>query len=150
MDGCKTVGEGFDSCLYLGDGLFRWLASAVQIVPQLRLANAGDALQTGQAEGLAVLLEETGRIVVELVLNLLEGLPVALVVLTHTDVRFVEIVDGFLDVLPLADNAVGERCIIHIGGIAVGGFFNKYFHFLHNKLFVKGSLFQPRCLQDFT
>ena len=50
-DGCETVGKGMDACLYLGDGLLRGLAAAVQVVPQLRLAYAGDALQAGQADG---------------------------------------------------------------------------------------------------
>ena len=83
MQGGEVAGEGLDALLDLFDGLLGGFAAAMQIMPEHSLVHAGYPLEPGQAEGGGVLLKERCRVVVELVLDFLEGLAGLGIVLPH-------------------------------------------------------------------
>ena len=64
-DGTELLAETMDSVFDLSDCLFRRLAIAADIVSQLFLVNARDALKTSQTKCVGVFLEERRYVVFE-------------------------------------------------------------------------------------
>ena len=114
LNGKEVVGEVADAFLYTGYGLSGGLASAVEIVSQLGLVNAGDAFEAGQTEGFHVFLKKTGRVIEELVVNLFKRLVVTLIIQPDIIVGLSEVFDGLFHGFTLTVTTIIKPCFFHI------------------------------------
>ena len=72
MEFLGKLGHSLMDALYC---LWRWFPMPGYVVAQLFAVDAGDFLQTGKGEGVAVISQKAGRVVGELELKSRESLP---------------------------------------------------------------------------